>query len=304
MTTPARGSTPAWVPHAKLVAVAFFWGSTIVSARVVAQSAPNFTAASGRFLLASLIFALMLVYRGHLERLNRRQWITLIVMGIFGVFFFNGLFFLALGRVPASKSALIVSLGPVMTAVAVALILRETLGLQRWAGILLALVGVNVIVTRGDPTQFVTFWSGAFNTGEGYMFLCVASWMVFTVLSRFALRGLSPLTATAYSAMIGTLGLLLAMLTEVPRWDAAMFSPVNGLLMIYIAVFGTVIANTWYVQGVQAIGPARTVVYTNLVPVFGVLLGYLILSEPIDVSMAFGGLIVIVGVFMTNRVKT
>lgn len=296
--------TRAWVPHAKLICVAFFWGSTIVSARVVAQSLPNFTAASGRFLLASIIFGLMLLYRRNNERLNRRQWVTLIVMGIFGVFFFNSLFFMALERVPAGKSALIVSLGPVMTAIAVAFVLREPLGLQRWAGILLALLGVNVIVTRGDLSQFVAFWSQAFQSGEGYMFLCVSSWVVFTVLSRFALKGLSPLTATAYSAMIGTLGLLLAMIPELPRWDATMLSGTNLALMAYIGIFGTVVANTWYVQGVQAIGPARTVVYTNLVPVFGVLLGYLLLSEPIDASMALGGLVVIAGVFLTNRVKS
>jgi drug/metabolite transporter (DMT)-like permease len=49
------------------------------------------------------------------------------------------------------------------------------------------------------------------------------------------------------------------------------------------------------------LGPARTAVYANLTPVFGVVLGYLILSEPIDISMIVGGIIVIAGVSLANR---
>jgi drug/metabolite transporter (DMT)-like permease len=77
----------------------------------------------------------------------------------------------------------------------------------------------------------------------------------------------------------------------------------NTLAILYIAVFGTVIASLWFVQGVSRIGPARTAVYANLTPIFGVLLGYLILSEPIHLSMVLGGVIVIAGVTLTNRAK-
>jgi len=295
--------SPWWLAHAKLVAVALFWGSSLVSARIVAQSIPTFTAGSARFVLASAIFAVILLRHRPLQKLNTRQWVAVSVMGLFGVFLFNFFFFTALGKVPASKAGLIVSLGPVLTALAVASILREPLGMQRWIGILLALLGVNIVITRGDLSQFWSIWSGAFDSGEGYMFLCVFSWMVFTVISRFALKGLSALTATSYSALIGTGLLLLSSLGDIADWRMEMLTATNILALGFIAVFGTVVANFWYVQGVQALGPTRTVVYTNLVPIFGVLLGYIILSEPIDLSMALGGTIVIAGVMLTNRSK-
>jgi drug/metabolite transporter (DMT)-like permease len=66
-------------------------------------------------------------------------------------------------------------------------------------------------------------------------------------------------------------------------------------------VFGTVIAFIWYNEGIKAIGPARTAVFTNLVPVFGISLGALMLHETILISMIVGGVLVIAGVSLTNR---
>lgn len=58
----------------------------------------------------------------------------------------------------------------------------------------------------------------------------------------------------------------------------------------------------WYSQGIRALGPARTAVFTNLVPVFGVLLSVVLLGESLTRSMLAGGVLVIAGVMLTNRV--
>jgi drug/metabolite transporter (DMT)-like permease len=68
-----------------------------------------------------------------------------------------------------------------------------------------------------------------------------------------------------------------------------------------LAIFGTVIAFVWYYEGVKAIGPSRTAVFNNLVPVFGIVFGALLLHEPILMSMIIGGTLVITGVTLTNR---
>ena len=70
---------------------------------------------------------------------------------------------------------------------------------------------------------------------------------------------------------------------------------------MYLGAFGTVIGFVWYYEGVKAIGPARTAVFNNLVPVFGITLGAVLLGEPVLLSMIVGGLLVIAGVSLTNR---
>jgi len=71
--------------------------------------------------------------------------------------------------------------------------------------------------------------------------------------------------------------------------------------IVYLGAFGTVIGFVWYYEGVQKLGPARTAIFNNLVPVFGVSLSVLIFDEPILISMIIGGILVIAGVSLTNR---
>jgi drug/metabolite transporter (DMT)-like permease len=71
--------------------------------------------------------------------------------------------------------------------------------------------------------------------------------------------------------------------------------------IVYLGACGTVIGFVWYYEGVKAIGPSRTAVFNNLVPVFGITLASVMLSEPILVSMIVGGVLAIIGVTLTNR---
>ena len=69
----------------------------------------------------------------------------------------------------------------------------------------------------------------------------------------------------------------------------------------FLGFLGTGVAFVWFYQGVQRLGPARTAVFVNLVPVFAIALGVLLLGERVDASMLIGGAIVIAGVWLLNR---
>jgi drug/metabolite transporter (DMT)-like permease len=59
--------------------------------------------------------------------------------------------------------------------------------------------------------------------------------------------------------------------------------------LVFLGVLGTAVAFVWDYEGLRQLGAARTVVFNNLVPVFGVLLGWLILGEPLSASLLAGG---------------
>ena len=68
-------------------------------------------------------------------------------------------------------------------------------------------------------------------------------------------------------------------------------------------MLGTAVAFVWYYEGIRQLGAARTVVFNNLVPIFGVLLGWLVLGEPVSASLIIGGGMALAGVFLVNRIK-
>jgi drug/metabolite transporter (DMT)-like permease len=305
MTMPASAAltTPPLIGiYLKLTAVAFVWGGTFVAGHSLMETLPPIAAAAARFFVAViLLIAWAYKTEGGLPKLTKQQLLVTFCLGATGVFLYNLCFFAALSTLPAGRTALLVSLNPIITALILGLLFGERLGMTRWMGIALAFIGAAIIVTQGDLSGAVKNLSSAFGQGEVYMLCAVMSWATYTIIGRYALKGLSALVATTYAALWGLLLLSVAMLLNPPKIDFNQLSWLSAGAVIYLGAFGTVICFVWYYQGVKAIGASRTVVFTNLVPVFGVLLAMLLLGEPILLSMLLGGALVIGGVTLTNR---
>ena len=71
--------------------------------------------------------------------------------------------------------------------------------------------------------------------------------------------------------------------------------------LAYLGIFGTAIGFSWYYKGIRAIGTARSAIFINLVPIFALLLSWLILDESFKPSVITGGAMVLAGVFLANK---
>ncbi|WP_329605220.1 DMT family transporter [Undibacterium hunanense] len=290
------------ITYLKLVCVALFWGGTFIAGRLVAKEIPHMIAAFIRFSVASILL-LLLAWRleGGLPKLTRQQMHATFSLGATGIFLYNLCFFAALERMPAGRTALFVALNPIVTALALAMLFGERLSKIRWLGILIAFAGAAVVITRGDLLGAVHDLSQSVGKGELFMLAAICGWAAYTIIGRHALKGLSPIAATTYASLWGLLLLGIGAALEIPRFEPAHMSLQIIAALVYLGAFGTVIGFVWYYEGVKSIGPARTAVFNNLVPVFGISLGALILGEPILTSMIIGGLLVIAGVTLTNK---
>jgi drug/metabolite transporter (DMT)-like permease len=286
----------------KLVMVAALWGGTFIAGRILAQSLPLMTAAFGRFFVASILLVIVAVkMESKLPRLNRQQLLLTAVLGFTGIFLYNICFFGALARVPAGRTSLFVSLTPIVTAILAGLIFSERLGLRRWMGIVIALLGAIVVITRGDLLGGITDIGQSLGLGELMMLGAVLSWATYTLISRKALETLSPIAATTYGTLWGFVFLSIGAFGELKDIDWALLDWRVWTSVFYLGAFGTVLAFIWYYQGIQRVGPSRTAIFTNLVPAFGVLFSAALLGEPILISMVVGGLIAALGVSLVNK---
>jgi len=284
--------------YLKLFAAAFFWGGTFVAARMLAGTAHPVSAAFFRFAIASLFLLLMLIKaEGCLPKLNRQQALAVAGLGLTGILAYNLFFFNGLAYIKASRAALIIALNPVSISLCSALIYREPLPLSRLIGIPLSVFGAVVVITRGQPTLI---FSGGIGTGELLIVGCVASWTLYSIIGKTAMRGLSPLAAVCWSAIVGTLFLLLPAAYYGSFNEMWTFAWLDWLNIAYLGLFGTVIGFFWYFQGIQTIGPSRAAVFINFVPVNGVLLATLILGEELSLSLLVGGFLVVSGAYLAN----
>jgi drug/metabolite transporter (DMT)-like permease len=286
----------------KLVMVAAFWGGTFIAGKILAQSLPLMTAAFSRFFVASILLVIVVVkMEGKLPRLTREQILLTAVLGFTGIFLYNICFFGALAKIPAGRTSLFVSLTPIVTAILAGIIFGERLGLRRWMGIVVALLGAIVVITRGDLIGGIADISQSLGLGELMMLGAVFSWAAYTLISRKVLETLSPIVATTYGTLWGFLFLSIGAIGEFKDIDWMLLDWRVWTSVFYLGAFGTVLAFIWYYQGIQTVGPSRTAIFTNLVPAFGVLLSAVLLGEPILISMVVGGLIAVIGVSLVNK---
>jgi drug/metabolite transporter (DMT)-like permease len=285
--------------YVKLALVAATWGSTFIAGRIVSAQMSAPVAALGRFVIATTTLLLLVLVLEHgLPRLSWRKWLQFTLLGAIGVATYALLFMYALQTVTASRGALIMALIPAATLVGGALFLHEPLSRPRVLGIALALVGVAVDLGDGNPLRMFT---GPVGIGEIAMFGCVLAWSAYTLLGKRVLgEGMSPLVATTFAALTGTviLALASAVLGEfaLPKADWK-----GWLSLAFMGVLGTAIAYFWFFDGVELIGPARAAVFINLVPVVAIILGVVLLGEPLKWSMVVGAAMVVSGVWIINR---
>ena len=293
-TQPTTAST-----YAKLVAVPAIWGGTFIAGRILALAVPAAVGALLRYLVA--LVALLVAARwleGGLPRLTRRQVLGTLLLGLTGILAYNLFFLGALARLPASRTSLIIALNPVVTISVASLLLGERMNARRWFGVAVALVGVWIVVSRGDVLGSV---AGAVGVGELLMFGGVCSWAAYTLIGRRVLEGLTPLAATTYASLWGTAMLALAAAPDVLQLQVADITVPVVLSALYLGVLGTSVAFVWYYQAVKRLGAARTVIFNNLVPVFGASFGVLLLGEPLLPSMLVGGAIAVSGVMLVSK---
>jgi drug/metabolite transporter (DMT)-like permease len=166
---------------------------------------------------------------------------------------------------------------------------------ERIVGVFLALFGVSIVLTDGRFTDIGT----SLSKGEYLMLGCVLSWVMYTVLGRILVQEFSPLVVTTYSSIAGCLGLSIPAILSMQNGISYHLIAISAVL--YLGIFGTTLAFVWYYEGVKKLGPTRAGIFINLVPVWAVLLSALLLGEHIAPMSLLGGLVVIVGVLLTNR---
>ncbi|MFZ2265956.1 MAG: DMT family transporter [Azonexus sp.] len=288
--------------YAKLVAAMFFWGGTWIAGRIIAQevSAPLGIAAI-RFVVTAMVLAAALLLSGQtLPRLrSSREWGVVCGLGFFGIFLYGLCFFYGLQHITAGRGALVVALNPVVIVLAAWLFGHERMNRRKALGSAIALAGCLTVIGNGNPLALI---EGTVGVGEWLIIGCVLSWAAYTFIGRQATKTLSPLATTLYGSLVGAAFLGVAALLQGDMAPAT-WSWQAWSAMLFLAIFGTAIAYTWFTAAVHQLGASHASIFINLVPVFAVLQAALLLDERLGLSVLFGGLLVIAGVWLTTQQK-
>ncbi|XPV76474.1 MAG: DMT family transporter [Desulfovibrio sp.] len=285
--------------YLKIFASTFLWGATWISGRYLAPFMSPFSAGFLRFVAASLfLFAVIRLKDGKFPTLHRQDITGVLFLGLTGVFLYNALFFSALQHISASRASLIIAGTPAVISILSGVLFREKFHTLRIIGIFTSLIGVSLVITGGHYSDFL---QEGFSYGDLCILGCVLSWAVYSIAGSKVTRRVPPVQAVAWSSLTGGLMLFPFALNADLAQVISHADITCWANLVFLGVFATGLAFTWYYEGLKAIGPTRTGIFINFVPIFACIMAFLVLREPIGLGLITGGGLVIIGVYLTNR---
>lgn len=275
------------------LAVYVIWGSTYLAIRYAIESLPPWTLSSLRFFLAGGLMFLIARVRGE-SLLDVRQLRVAAISGAMLVFA-NGIVGVAEKWMPSGVVAVVIGLMPIWIMLMGWALFREarpTFG--KIAGALIGLAGIALIAkSQSSPL-----------TAEGYaayglLILLISSWTWAggTLIQRKALQVKSAFLFSSVQMLSGAVFVGIVSLIFEKPWahDWAAVSASSWAALAYLVVFGSVVAFTAYAWLSRNVTPSLLSTYALVNPIIAVYLGWLFLSEPLTLDLAFATVLVLIG---------
>ena len=282
-----------------LLVTMVIWGSTFVVTKRINDQVQPFTLAFVRVTIGAivlLIFALVRQARGGAHsRWSALPWGTIVTMGLIGVVLYYAVFNYSLVYTSASQGALVQSCIPAMTALVAVVWLREHASALRWTGIALSMIGILIVFSGGADGQS----DGGSLLGNVLMFVSAVLWGVYTSMAKRVA------TYDAIQVTAGIIGAGAMMLLPLAGFEVAAGGvptvDVRGWLgMAYLGAGASGLAYMMYSAALKHMDASEAGVYTNLIPIVGVVMG-MMMGEPLSLRAIIGGGVVLVGVWLTSR---
>ena len=162
-------------------------------------------------------------------------------------------------------------------------------------GIGISFIGVVLTITAGKLDLIMTL---NFNRGDVLMLVAVSSWAAYSVFSKSKGGHIPAMALTYYSFLVCTIVCIPLAIWDKP-WEWIEKVPTSAYVaVIYMSLFASVMGYLIQQISIREIGPSRTSIFVNLVPVFSIFLSVMILREQLELIKLFTAGIIIVGVYI------
>jgi len=282
-----------------MVLTSFFWAGAFIAGKLSVPFIPAFTLTFLRFFIATFILYFVVKYKDKSNyKLTKSDFPIFLFTGIIGMFGYHIFFFTALKYTTAINSSLIGATNPIITTILCIIFLKDKITFKRTLGIFLSFSGVFLTITNANLS---TIRSLALNKGDLLMLVAVCMWAAYSVFSKKVIHKFSPLILTFYSFLFCTIFLIPFVIYDRPWIFIGQVPYYSFLAVVYMSIFASVIGYLVQQMSIKQIGPSKTSIFINLVPIFSIILSVTILKESMSTIKLLTALLIIIGVYICQK---
>jgi drug/metabolite transporter (DMT)-like permease len=228
---------------------------------------------------------------------NARDAIALLLLGTIGNGLYQILFVEGIARTRAGDAALLVSASPAFIAIIGRLRGSEHVKPRGAIGIALSIMGM-VLVVIG--TTDASGGRRATLIGDALILVSSLCWSLYTVYLQPYTHRVGGVHLSALTMVGGMVPMLAVAAPSMLATPWAHLPPLAWASLAYSGIFALVIAYLFWYNGVRVLGPTRTAMYSNLQPIFAVIVAWLVLGEAITVWQVAGAVSIVTGLLLTR----
>ena len=283
-----------------LITACFFWSASFIATKKALDTVPPLTLVTLRLTISSLCFLLWFLFMKR-KIPFRFAWLgRLFLLSLFGTGLHYGIETIGQQYTTASNASLYLVTGPISITLIAALFLGERITLKKAFGIGCAMAGV--LIVMGIETLKAFELKGHL-LGDLLVLASVLMWGIFTVMGKDMIRKMSAVEMTAIVTFMGTLCMIPVgwfeshqrsfSLASIPfeAWAAVAF------LGITCSFLGTLL----YFFALERTESQKVGVYLYTIPPMTYIIAGLYLKETIGINLLLGSLVVLAGVYITEK---
>ena len=282
-------------PHFLLTLTSIFWAFNTVAGRAAVGEVSPLLIVSVRWFFVSIILSILC--RNQLIEtwsiLNKKiKW--LIFMGLFGFTGFNSAYYVAAHDTIAINLGLVQGTMPAFIIIIAWIWLKDKINFTQFLGVLITFKAVLIVVCSGNFNALIEL---ELNSGDIVMIFACTLYAIYAVGLRKKPK-ISALPLLTFFAYIAFLGSFPGLIYEIYCNQLILPGQKGFIILGVIIIFPSFLAQIFFMKGVEKIGPSRSGLYTNLVPVFSSLLAVFFLGEEFQFFHLLSLIMIFTGIYL------
>ena len=228
----------------------------------------------------------------------KHNFFVIGIMGILSISTFNSVVYFALNFTQVINAVLMLAAIPPMIIIFSSIMKIENTNIFQISGLFLSIIGVGTIISNADIEKIVSL---SFNKGDIWMIVCVLSWSLYSTLLKKNKFELSQFSLIQIMVTVGLIFLVPQFLYEQSIGFDIKVNKASILILIYVVIFPAIAAYYCWQKAIELIGPNRSSMFIQLMPLFSALMAIIIFKEKFQLFHFVGATLIISGIYLSNR---
>ena len=283
-----------------LILATFFWsGNFIVGKFATLFEVPPLTLNFLRWVVVWLIL-IPFTFTEIIKKIEyiKKNWLIISFMGIITISTFNSVVYFALNFTQVINAVLMLAAIPAVVIILSSILNVEKTNAFQLIGLFLSILGVGTIISNADINKIISL---SFNKGDLWMLVCVLSWSIYSTLLKKKKFEFSQFTFIQLMVTVGLIFLVPQYLYEQSIGLELNMNKAFFIILIYVVIFPAIAAYYCWQKAIELIGPNRSAMFIQLMPLFSAIMAILIFKEKFQFYHFIGAAFIISGIYLSNR---